>query len=117
MTRLTARDSVELLKHTPMYVESRSERDEREQRHRALPQSQQPWMVCYFGMLDYGVLWIGPDNGPERDADAEAEWWRDQIRDGLEILPFSRRPEPHSVMVRQQWDLDELTKAIRDSYR
>lgn len=116
MPKITPRQSADLLSDTPMKTESISNRRRREDEHRAIPQEEQPFMVCYMGMLDYGVLWIGPRNGSEEVAEEEAQWWREKIERGLEILPFSRRPEAHMVMVRQQWDLDALTKAIHDSY-
>lgn len=115
MTKLTPAQSKELLKDTPMHTESYHETREREEAHRALPDERQPWMVCYFGMLDYGVLWIGPEAGTEEQAESEAQWWRDRIGEGLELLPFDRRPLAHQVMVRQQWDLDALVKAIRET--
>jgi hypothetical protein len=120
-----ARWSRDLLKHTPWKTESLNEERARRERHRALPRDDQPYMVVVFGMLSYGVLWIGDDGGVghvsdhdrKQVAEREATWWRDQIRGGLEMIPFTRNPLPHDIQVRQQWDLDALACAILDSYR
>lgn len=133
--------SKELLKDTPMKVESYHERREREDAHRALPKDRQPFMVIIMGMLDYGVLWIGPEGTEdendmppamlastamhlpsgtqkrEAQAEREANWWREKIREGMWMLPFTRDPSEHDIQVRQQWDLDALTEAIMQSYR
>ena len=119
--------SRELLKDTPMRAEGYNAEREREQAHRALPKGRQPFMVVFMGMLDYGVLWIG-DEGPRGEtraecrlrkikAEREMEWWAKEIDKGLHMIPFTRDPSRHDLQVRQQWDLDALTDAIRRSYR
>ena len=124
--KINVAQSRELLRHTPMKTEGYNARHEREDAHRALPQGRQPFMVCFMGIFDYGVMWIGeagPRGETRRDrkerelvAQREMEWWQDKIVHGLEILPFSRRPSPNDLMIRQQWDLDALVDAIQRGY-
>lgn len=117
--------SRDLLKHTPMVAEQWGDDRAREEAHRSVADDDQPFMVVYFGMLDYGVLWVGEyGNGAglaqayrREVAERELEWWRARIEEGLELLPFAREPLAHCVQVRQQWSLDSLERAIRDSYR
>lgn len=112
------RASRELLKHTPMFTESFGEKRRREEAHRALPRDEQPHMVCYMGMLGYKVLWIAEDGSAESLALAERErdWWGALCADGFYMLTQTREPYDHEFMVRQQWDLDALTRAILSSY-
>lgn len=124
--KITARESEQLLKHTPMREEGHNAEHKREDEHRSLPKGRQPFLVIFMGIFDYGVLWIGPAGfrgesymerkARERAAEKEADWWRSKINKGMEVLPFTRDPSPHDVMVRQQWDLDELAAAIQRGY-
>ena len=124
-TREVERKSAELLKDTPWRSETPNAERAREERHRALDKTDQPYMVCVFGLLDYGVLWVGPDGGADATSDADREraarremrWWQERIREGMHMSPFTRSPMEGDIQVRQQWDLDELTAAIRESYR
>jgi hypothetical protein len=125
--RFNERTSKDLLKDTPLKTEGFNEQREREDAHRSIePIERQPFMVCYMGMLDYGVLWIGKPGfisetesehrKREQIAERDLEWWAKHIDNGLQILPFSRRPSRHDLMVRQQWDLDALVEAIQRGY-
>lgn len=118
--------SRELLRHTPWKTESPTEERKREEEHRALPRERQPFMVVVFGMLDYGVLWIGPAGAEgedpdgrarrERQAETELAWWAERVHNGMWMIGFTRQPHENDLQVRQQWDLDDLTQAIRSSY-
>lgn len=111
--QLSEHDSRDILRHTPMKSESRDDQWAREQRHRAMLKDDQPYMVVIMGIFDYGVLSI---NETQEQAERELAWWQGMVRQGLAIHPFSSRPSPNDLMVRQQWDLDALTAAIHRGY-
>ena len=99
--------------------ESYHEERAREQAHRALPNSEQPWMVICFGILTYKVIWTAPDGSPEscEAAERELDWWQSQAERGdLAVLPLSRHVARGDFQLQQQWSLDQLSQAIRDSY-
>jgi hypothetical protein len=109
----------ELLKGTPVATESYNAQRARQEAHRALPQGEQPWMVVYMGMLGYDVLWIAQDGSEEskRIAETEVEFWAKEFEKGMPMPGRTREPHRSDLQIRQQWDLDHLTRAILDSYQ
>lgn len=112
----------QLVAHIPQSLQARlgfNDWRAKEEEWRALPDDQQPYLVVVFTALDYTVM---SEFATERRAEREAEWLRGQLRKiqraGLKaISPFSGAwADGGDIMVRQQWDLDALTRAIRDSY-
>lgn len=89
---------------------------------RALPESEQPFLVCFMGLMGYGILAVC-------DTEEEAE----EVlacyvlcttlprlaspRRYMRQPGWTREASPHDYQVRQQFDLDALTRAILGSYR
>lgn len=73
------------------------------------------YLVVCFGMLSYRVV---SEHANEKSANGSLKWWQDRARKGgMEVLPLSRNVSPHDFQVRTQESLDELTRAILNSYR
>lgn len=75
----------------------------------------EPFLVVCFGMLSYKVL---GEYASEKKAKAVLAAWEARAAKpgGVEVLPLSRHCTPGDFQVRQQSDLDELTRAIISSY-
>lgn len=75
----------------------------------------EPYLVVCFGTLSYKVL---GEYASEAKAEAVLAAWekRASKQDGVEVLPLSRHCTPGDFQIRQQSDLDHLTRTILDSY-
>lgn len=94
-----------------------------EEAWRALPESEQPYLVVFFGMLGYEVVAVCDT---EEEANEVLLYWQVCAvlgnlggggRYGLRLKGWTRCVSPHDLQVRQQHDLDALTRAILESYR
>jgi hypothetical protein len=87
-----------------------SEADERRRQ-----MNPEPFLVVCFGTLSYKVL---GEYASEDKAEAVLATWEKRAArpGGVEVLPISHHCTPGDFQVRQQSDLDDLTRAIISSY-
>lgn len=75
----------------------------------------EPYLVVFFGILGYEIL---SEHPTEEEAEAELEKWQAKARaaEPLVMKGWTRDAQKHDFQVRQQSDLDALTRAIFSTY-
>jgi hypothetical protein len=75
---------------------------------------ERPYLVVYFGILDYGILSEHATRAEARAALREVQRAARTTR--LAVPYYTRDAQPHDFDVRTQAQLDELVRAIHATY-